>query len=404
MKRWISLFLAVLCAVLSSCAPQATGGAEETTAPVPTFTPPEEEVRGVWIASVLNLNFPSRPGLSAAELAAECDAIIENAKALSLNTIYFQVRPCGDALYESALFPTSSYLVGEQGAPLPMDVLDYMVTAAHKAGLTLHAWVNPVRVTSSRSTALSADNPATVHPEYTVDYADGKTYYDLGIPEVRELIADGVAEICKNYAVDGIVFDDYFYPYPVSDGDGGTAAFDDADTFAAYGAGKTLDDFRRDNVNRLVKQCYDTVKAIRRDCAFGISPFGICKNTAETRGMESYHAIYCDPHAWIDGGYVDYIAPQIYWPFDHAAAPFAPIADYWADAVSGTDVALLLSLGAYRYDEDTEMRGEITAQIEYARELAHYSGCILYGYATLLANTGGVAAEVAAVYGEEKDI
>lgn len=331
----------------------------------------------MWVASIINLDFPSAPGLSADQLKDECDAIVANAKAMGLNTVYFQVRPSGDALYPSAIFPSSAYVVPNQGDALPLDLLDYMLTAAHREGLKLYAWINPVRVRHTEEDVLHSSNPAVLYPDRAVTCSDGKTYYNLGLPEVRTMIADGVAEIVQNYAVDGVVFDDYFYPY-------GGIAFDDADAFAMYGAGKTLADFRRASVNQLIKACYNRVKALRAECLFGVAPFGIRKNSdAGTDGMESYSKIYCDPVAWVQGSYVDFIEPQLYWSLDDKSAPFGALADYWSRTVSGTDVQLRVALAPYKYVEGNYTAGEITRQVTYLRGLSAYGGCSLFRHAFL---------------------
>ena len=198
---------------------------------------PASEVRGVWIASVYNIDYPSAAGLSAEKLQAEIDAIIDTCLETGLNTIFFQVRPTCDALYDSDIFPVSSYLSTD--GKLSFDPLDYIVTEAHKNNIFVHAWVNPLRVTmnSTDVNTLPENSPARQNPDWTVPYADGKLYLNAGIPAVRSLVAEGVREIVAKYAVDGVVFDDYFYPYPTTNADGSAAVFDDADEYAAYGAG-----------------------------------------------------------------------------------------------------------------------------------------------------------------------
>lgn len=374
---------------------------------------PDSEVRGVWIASVNNINFPSVKGLGISSLKSELDAIVAECAADGINAIFFQVRPCSDALYASTLFPSSEYLTGAQGKDIGFDALGYLTEAAHAENIKVHAWVNPVRVTFGNQASLAHDtsvlaenNPARLHPEYTVAYADGKLYYNLGLPEVRTLIADGVHEIVENYAVDGVVFDDYFYPYTVKVG-GKTAEFDDAAAYKTYGNGKALADWRRENVNALVKLCYDTVKSVRGDCSFGVSPFGIRLNDdgsnggSDTSGLEAYNELYCDAKAWIDGGYIDYIAPQIYWSFTNKAARYDTLTRYWNSLCDGTDVDLLISHAAYRYsDEWAETPGELSSQIEFARSELTYRGSILYGYAALKSNSGGLRDEIRRVYSE----
>lgn len=320
-----------------------------------------DEFAGVWIASVFNIDFPSKADLSKDELKAELDAIVRDAEEAGLNTIFFQVRPEADALYDSEIFPVSRYM--SSTGELRFDALEYIIYAAHKKGIAVHAWVNPLRVSSSPNVtleSLSEDHPARKNPDWVVKYADGKMYFDAGIPEVRELVVKGVQEIVDNYNVDGIVFDDYFYPYPAYNtvsGSSEVVPFDDADTYAKYGGEKSLENWRRENINSMVKAVHTAVKDERERCLFGVSPFGIWKNGygdesgSLTRGSESYSMLYCDTVAWIKGGYVDYVAPQIYWSKDESAAPYNALCDWWNMIVDGTGVRLLVSHGAYRYED-----------------------------------------------------
>lgn len=395
-------------APLTPLSPLQGEGAVSTLASIDTA----DEMRGLWIATVNNINFPSKRGLSGAALKKELYAIVDFADKNGFNAILFQVRPAADALCKSDIFPQSRFVSGTAGeAPDGgVDCLEYLLNAAHEKGIEVHAWVNPLRVTSGSAaypqtdiSALPSDSPAAKNPEWVKSYADGKLYFDAGIPEVRDLVALGVREICENYDVDGIVFDDYFYPYPVSG-----AEFDDDETFDTYGEGfNNIADFRRDNVNKLVKGCYDAVKSVDTDIMFGVSPFGIWKNASgdnggsATSGLSAYDAIYCDALAWAQGGYVDYIAPQIYWSFETAAAPYAALADWWSRALDGTGVTLYVNHGVYRYAEGTMQSGELTKQVEYARELYSYRGSMYYGYAALQSNSGGVLDEAKELFSAE---
>lgn len=385
--------------------------AAEETAPtaLAALGDADAEMRGLWIATVNNINFPSRRGMTASALAAELDGIVNFAAENGFNAIFFQVRPAADALYRSSLFPASGFVSGEAGkAPDgDFDCLGHLTRAAHEKQIAVHAWVNPLRVTTGSAAypqtdraALPADSYAATHPDAVVAYADGKLYFNAGLPEVRQLVADGVREICENYAVDGIIFDDYFYPYPV---DG--AVFDDDAAYAAYGADYAdRADFRRDNINKLVRVCYDAVKETNPDMRFGVSPFGIWKNGdgenggSATRGLSAYDAIYCDALAWVEGGYVDYLAPQLYWSFDTASARYDTLCEWWNRALDASGVDLYINHGAYRYAEGKMESGEITKQTEYARDLYAYRGSLYYGYAALRDNAGGVTDEVKALF------
>lgn len=380
--------------------------------PLVPMTNAESEMRGLWIATVNNINFPSKQNLSAAALAEELDSIVDFAAENGFNTILFQVRPTADALYDSDIFPASKFVSGNAGtAPENnFDCLGYLLSAAHAKGIAVHAWVNPLRVTSGNTTypqtdisALPENSPAAQHPEWVVPYADGKLYFDAGIPEVRELVASGVREICEKYDVDGIIFDDYFYPYPQDD-----AIFDDAETYAAYGEEfSDIGDFRRENINRLIEACYTAVKDVDESIRFGVSPFGIWRNSdgenggSATRGLSAYDEIYCDALAWAKSGYVDYLAPQLYWTFTTASAPYGTLAEWWSRALDGTGVTLYINHGVYRYAEGNMESGELTKQIELARTLYSCRGGMYYGYAALQNNEQNVLKELDALFETE---
>jgi len=357
------------------------------------------EMRGMWIASTVNIDFPSKENLSDEQLMAELDSIVENAYNLGINSLFFQVRPTADALYKSDIFPSSIYLTGTQkDSGECFDCLGYLLEKAGKYNIDVHAWVNPYRVSMSEADKekFSSTSPAVKYSNYTVVYADGKTYFDPGEPEVRKLIVDGVRELVTNYpTLAGVHFDDYFYPYP-----SGNAEFDDADSYASYGNGMELADWRRNNVNTLIQETYNTVKSVNKDCVFGVSVFGIWANKgsdtpvegSNTNGLEAYHSLYCDALAWAKGGYVDYIAPQDYWSVNTVAAPFDDVARWWNANLDGTGVDLYIGHAAYKAADYPD--GEIYRQVEMCRTLSCYKGSIYYGYESICGNTAGVADEI----------
>ena len=405
---------ALLATVLTSCAKSVSTApapltAGDPCAPLVGILDPDSEVRGVWIATVWGIDFPSSAYLSAEELKAEIDEIIDNCKKLSLNAIFFQVRPACDALYKSDLFPVSQFLSAD--GKLTVDPLEYLLDRAHHNKISVHAWVNPLRVTPGAGSldSLPKKSPARVHPEYTVDYC-GRIVLNAGIPEVRELVADGVREIVSRYDVDGVVFDDYFYPYPQNDDSGVPVPFDDGETYEKYGGGfASVGDFRRDSVNKLVKACYDAVKETDPECLFGISPFGVWQNDdgsgvgSETRGLEAYKEIYSDAAAWVRGGYVDYLSPQLYWQMTSAGTPFGTLSDWWNGLLGGGDVTLWVSHAAYRYEEGDwdDPAGEMTKQVKYARDELTYRGSVFYGYDELKNNVSGVGDELRSLFENE---
>ena len=353
--------------------------------------PAQDGMRGVWVATVANIDYPSRQGLTADELKSEADTILDNIAAMGLNTVFFQVRPSADALYQSDIFPWSCYISGTAGqAPdQDFDVLSYWVEAAHSRGLQLHAWLNPYRITRSGQEELDAlpeTSPARQHPEWVVEY-DGNYYFNPGLPAVQQLVVDGAAEIVRNYDVDGIHLDDYFYP--------GTD-FNDAAAYERYGADfDDIDDWRRDNVNDLIATLDETLHAINLELAFGVSPAGIWDNKSdnpkgsETNGRSSYREIYCDSVEWIKRGTVDYICPQLYWSIGYEIADFEVLVDWWQDVVSTSDVALYIGIGAYRAAEAEP--GDIwygTAELERQLEMLDNSidiqGEVFFSYSSLM--------------------
>lgn len=376
---------------------------EEEVKPNPIIE--DDEIRGVYIASVSNINFPSRSGLSVEQLEKELDAIVENSVQIGFDTLYFQVRPSADALYDSELFPTSRYLTGKEGEKIDFDPLKYLIGKASEYEIDVVAWVNPYRVTASKAknknaalATLSDDNFAKQNPDHTVFYG-GKLYYNPASAEVRRLIADGVKEICEGYDVAGILYDDYFYPYPVE-----KEKFDDADSYKKANTELSLEDWRRENVNQMVKLTYETVKGVSEDLSFGISPFGIWKNASsdprgsDTRGLEAYSSLYCDALAWIEGGYIDYVSPQIYWERGYSVADFATLTRWWSAQVDGTGVKLVISHAAYRAGDFKAGGTEIAQQIQYARSFMGSCGNIQYGYADVAKNTAGVRDALTELY------
>lgn len=318
-----------------------------------TQQPAQDGMRGVWVSTVYNIDYPSAQGLTADQLRSEADTMLDNIAQMGLNTVFLQVRPSADALYDSDIFPASRYVSGTVGqAPDgDFDVLAYWVEAAHARGLQLHAWLNPYRITKdgqSEYDALPDDCPAKQHPEWTVVYEDNY-YFNPGLPAVQELVVDGAAEIVQNYDVDGIHLDDYFYP--------GTDFADEA-TFARYGKDfDDIGDWRRNNVNELIAALDETLHEIDPTLSFGVSPAGIWDNKAsnpkgsDTNGRSSYSEIYCDSVEWINSGTVDYICPQLYWSIGYEIADFEVLVNWWQQIVATSDVALYIGIGAYRAAE-----------------------------------------------------
>lgn len=353
--------------------------------------PAGEEMRGVWVATVSNLDYPSAPTTSSQELSRQADRILDYSKACGFNAIFLQVRPCSDAFYASDLYPWSVYLTGTQGiAPeAGFDPLTYWVNGAHARGMELHAWINPYRITNTAAKweRLSAASPAVQHPEWVV-YHNGSYYFDPALPQVRQFIIDGAAELTAKYDIDGIHMDDYFYP--------GTD-FNDAASFAAYGSGfSDIGDWRRTNVNLLIQGMDETLHSIDPDIQFGISPVGIWasrslhpEGSATTSTYSSYYSLYADSRKWVEEGWIDYIAPQIYWEAGNSTADFTVLLNWWASVTGPTDVRLYIGLadfkstGAISSDSPWYNGAEIARQITACRTQSQVSGVIHFRYGSV---------------------
>lgn len=389
----------VVCGLLlwSCFTPIATESSQPTS-----VVPDAKKVSGLWVATTNRLDFPSAVDLSAEQLKAQIDAIMQDAAQWGMNTVVFQVRPACDALYDSSLFPISNVISTTGALPDGFDPLDYAIESAHARGLALHAWVNPLRVTTGSTDAPAQDmealpenSPARQHPEWVVAYADGRLYLDPGHPEVRQLVADGVAEILNQYEVDGIHFDDYFYPYPVEGAD-----FDDAVSFETYGGDMPLDDWRRSNINDLILRVHTLAQ--EKGVPFGVSPFAVWRNqssdplgSATAAGVETYCDLYADTRMWVKEGMVDYICPQIYWSFEQEPAPFDTVFDWWADCVRDTQVQLWV--GHAFYKQGTDQPGwddaqQTARQLEYVSANAEYDGSLFFRYGHVKADPGGATA------------
>lgn len=358
---------------------------------LPVSGAPHGEFRGVWVATVASLNYPSQQTTEPEVLKADAVRILDNAKNMGFNAVFFQVRPASDALYKSGIFPWSRYLTGTQGTAPDngFDPLAFMIAEAHARGLELHAWLNPYRITNDAkdNNNLAANHPARQNPAWVVTYSDGKMYWNPGEPGVQQLIADGVREIVDNYDVDGIHIDDYFYP---------GADFDDSVSYSIYGTGvNSLAEWRLSNTETTVKNMYNIVKSSGKNIVFGVSPIGIWANKStsalgsNTNGGEAYTQKYADTRGWVKRGIVDYIAPQIYWNIGFDRADYITLVDWWSDVVAGTGVKLYIGQAAYRTgdtDSSSPWYGvsEIRRQVEYNRGKAEVAGYIMYSYKSVV--------------------
>ncbi|QRF34056.1 glycoside hydrolase family 10 protein [Bacillus safensis] len=317
------------------------------------------EMRAVWIASVYNLDWPSKKGLPVAEQKQEFIRLLDEIKAMNMNAVIMQIKPTADAFYPSAYGPWSEYLTGTQGKDPGYDPLEFMIEESHKRGLEFHAWFNPYRITMNHTdlSRLSADHPARKHPEWTIAYGN-QLYYNPGIPETQDFIVGGIEEVVKNYDIDAVHMDDYFYPYKIAG-----VPFPDQETYETYGkkAFTHIEDWRRNNVNQLVKQINDTIKKEKPYVKFGISPFGVWRNIKDdptgsntTAGMTNYDDLYADTREWIQQHDIDYVTPQIYWSIGFQAAAYDVLTKWWSNEVKGEPVHLYIGQAAYKINQNSD--------------------------------------------------
>ncbi len=356
---------------------------------------PKREFRGVWIATVANIDWPSSGKTSAQRQQQELLEILSAHHQTGVNAVMFQVRPAADALYAKSREPWSQWLTGKQGkAPSPAyDPLEFAINEAHQRGMELHAWFNPYRATFSASQkGLSDDHITKQKPEWFFTYA-GRKLFNPGLPEVREYIIKVVLDVVDNYDIDGVHLDDYFYPYPV-DGQ----HIDDAQTFADHPDGFTeIKDWRRHNVDTLIHALSDSIRHHKNFVKFGISPFGIWANKrqnpegSETGGGSSYYEQFADSRKWIKEGWLDYINPQIYWPFNNRAAAFEKLVDWWSNNTYGRH--LYIGMAAYRINERMNSgwkeSNQMPRQLRYLRENARVQGSVYFSSKSLQNNPLG---------------
>src|ERR1700761_5889312 len=296
---------------------------------------PKREFRGVWIATVTNIDWPSSTRLTSDQQKQQLIDQLNAHQRTGINAVMFQVRPAADAFYAKGKEPWSRWLTGKQGrAPEPLyDPLDFAITEAHKRGMELHAWFNPYRATmDGQFSLLSPDHITNLKPEWFFIYG-GIKLFNPGIPEVREYIVQVILNVVDNYDIDGVHMDDYFYPYAIAG-----QHINDSATFKQYGGDfQDIKDWRRDNVNQLIKMLSDSIHKHKPHVKFGISPFGIWANKAQnpdgsdTHGGDSYYELYADSRKWMKEGWLDYINPQLYWPLGDRRAPFEKLLPWWSD-------------------------------------------------------------------------
>ncbi len=357
------------------------------TLPAGAQAPEKFEMRGVWVASVVNLDWPTSRTASSSAQQGELIRLLDALEAAGINAVFFQVRAESDALYASEIEPWSYWLTGQQGrAPQPFyDPLAFAVEEAHRRGMELHAWINPFRADRGSGYAKAASHVTNAHSEWILQ-TGGVKILDPGQPAVRDHVTRVILDIVRRYDVDGIHFDDYFYPYPPN-----AITNQDAATFAAHGGDfQDVGDWRRDNINRFVEQVHDSLEAVDPSLAFGISPFGIWKNgvPAGISGLDAYSVIYADATAWLDEQTIDYLVPQLYWPFG-GGQDYASLADFWTARAEFGGRHVYPGLALYRINDWPQ--GEMGNQLRFNRAASGIDGEVLFRAQFVQNNTGGFA-------------
>lgn len=348
-----------------------------------------DEMSAAWVSTVYNLDWPSSNSKNNPQMQKqELINMLDKLKETGINTIVLQVRPKADALYNSSINPWSDVLTGTAGKDPGYDPLQFAIEEAHKRNMEIHAWFNPYRVTTSGTdfNKLAVNSPARLHPEWVISY-NNKLYYDPGLPEVRKHVVDTVTEVVRNYNIDGIHFDDYFYP---------DSNFTDSQTYNKYGNGMEKGDWRRSNVNNLLKDVKTSIKSIKPNVKFGVSPSGIWRNKSsdltgsDTRGSESYSTQYADTRYWIKNNLIDYVTPQLYWPIGYSVADYSKLVSWWANEVSGSNVNLYIGQGIYKQGTGDwvgqDIAGQIIQQVNLNRQYSNIKGSMYFSAKDIMSN------------------
>ncbi|NQU88670.1 MAG: family 10 glycosylhydrolase [Mariniphaga sp.] len=347
---------------------------------------PKYEFRGVWIATVENIDWPSKPGLPVTEQREEIIDILDMHQKNGMNAIILQIRPASDAFYQSDLEPWSKYLTGYPGrSPNPFyDPLEFWIDECHKHGMEFHAWLNPYRVAQNYEDPLAGNHIAFEHPNWILKYGE-RLYFDPGLPETRNFVTKVVTDIVSRYDVDAIHFDDYFYPYPLQE------EFPDTASFKKYNRAwpdKYKADWRRENIDILIRQLSTSIKKTKPWVKFGISPFGVWRNKSDdpkgsdTRaGATNFDHLYANVIKWQEKGWIDYLLPQLYWQIGHSSVDFELLANWWKN--HSYDREMYIGHGVYKIDPESNIKewtmpDELPKQIETLRAIPEIGGSAFY--------------------------
>lgn len=352
------------------------------------ITYPKNEFRGVWIATVANIDWPKSSTEAVEKQKSDYIEILDTYKKLNYNALIVQIRSSGEAFYPTDLAPWSRYLTGKEGkAPFPyFDPLEWMITEAHARGFEFHAWMNPYRATmDTRIENLSPDHDYKKHTNWMIKYGETgkeKFYYDPGLPEVQNHLVNIVKEVVEKYDIDAIHFDDYFYPYRVAG-----KTFNDKASYTKYNDGLKLEDWRRANVDTLVKRVSHTIKECKPWVQFGISPFGVWRNKSvdpkgsdTDSGQTNYDDLYADPMEWMENKWIDYLVPQLYWSMGHPKVSYSKLLKWWSENSKNT--AIYIGNGTYKVNNDSDKNWnnpyEISNQIDITRTYKNVQGNIFF--------------------------
>ncbi len=350
----------------------------------------KEEMRGVWVATTKNIDYPSSKWLTTAQQKKEFIDLLNLFQDIGINAVFVQVRPAADAFFDSPYEPWSEWLTGKQGkAPNPYyDPMKFMIDECHKRNMEFHAWVNPFRAVANIETADIADNHISKRkPEWIFTYGINR-YFNPGIPEVRDYIADIVEDIVTRYDVDGIHFDDYFYPYPIRNEAKKLVPVPDKATFKKYGGNfNDIRDWRRDNMNKFIAEVQKRIKDVNPTVKFGVSPSGVWRNKSSdpdgsnTRGLAHYDYLYADVLKWLKNDWIDYVTPQIYWNIGHKYADYKTLVEWWSKHTYGKH--LYIGQGVYMAKNDAvtsawQKTSQLPDQTRFNHKFDNVRGTIFY--------------------------
>ncbi|CAM2810269.1 family 10 glycosylhydrolase [Paenibacillus sediminis] len=356
-------------------------------------------LRGAWVSTIYNLDWPTVSSYGKIEQQKqEYIALLDDLQSMGMNSVFVQVRPSSDAIYPSKLVPWSKFLTGTQGKDPGYDPLQFMIEETHNRGMQFHAWFNPFRAnTTTNKDQLAANHVVKAHPDWIVSQG-GQLYINPGIPDARKYVLDVIMEVVRNYDIDGVHLDDYFYP----SGESSSNKFNDDDAFRAYNSKgfTSKGDWRRNNINEFVQQLGYSIHEAKPGVQFGISPFGVWRNQkvdplgSDTKaGITSYDDMYADVRTWIKSEWIDYVAPQIYWSLSNASARYDKVVDWWVRQTSDTNVQLYIGHAIYKVGTNEagwQSADEIINQLKYNEQYPQINGSIFFSSKDLRKNPLGI--------------